>query len=431
MNPRMVSNYLENFSPNMMSPAGYRDAGGVSKLGMHFSASAPRPPRPTVPTYKTTVTAFGPILPTSVTLQCPAIAPFSSQALSSNFLQPIVPFGTFPKLGNSSSVGLLGPSMYPPVLAEQPGPEPLVPANPPAVSTQSEVIRRILANESSSDSDAEEERLSTPPSSRRSTRRNSEVAEPVNQEFKEQATAVHSPVVAAAPPISRIASLRTPRSERLNRKREELAKMHQFLEESRVAHEKIYSGFDVRRLSTRGPASSSKRRSFSAVNSANNVAELRRNIADKFTVRKSSAKREPSPLPPLPTEPTRRPGRTINTAESRTTSADRPAAPTAVRTPSASARSPKPASPDRLVSGVFVSYPRKRRSVSAPPSDDGKNQSPMQESGNVISSLRPQGSGKKPGVKMTAEEYTELRRNLLNRSEQHAVPSSGTGASLN
>lgn len=346
--------------------------------------------------------------------------------------------------------------MYQPIVVKQrtgstntviPQPQVIIKTSETKPST-AEVIRKILNNESSSESETEE---APKVQSRNSTRRNSGY-----QEFKDQATAVHSPVVASAvpqvasdsPPVAnpnRLASMKTPRAERMNKKREELEKVQQFLEESRAVHEKIYSNFDVRRVSTRGvgaPSPASKRRSFSDVTHATNLAELRRNISDKYAVKDTSpasSKREPSPMPPLPvaspTEqargPNRRAIRPINTADSRDSSSDRKNPGNAgMRTPSASARSPKPASPDRLVSGVFVSYPRGRRSLSAPRSDnESKQKSPGEESGSVISSLRPGGSAKKLGGKMTAEEYAQFRQNLLNRSEQHAV-TSGTGSSL-
>ena len=273
----------------------------------------------------------------------------------------------------------------------------------------SEMVRRILANESSSDSDEENcasNRL----------------------EFKEQATAIPSRVTspsnppapipkiegessrkALSPPL-RAGLLHTPRSERIQKKREELEKVQEFLEQSRAVHEKIYSNFDVRRVNTRDPGSSTKRRSLSDyVSEASNVAELRRNIADQYS---ATGKREPSPLPPLGTVKNKL-QQQKRMSIPRTTSAEREPGQScktaAVRTPSASSRSPKVASPDRLVSGVFVSYPRKKRSESAPPSDKEQQSPPVLRSQN------------KKGGKMTVDEYAELRKNLLNRSEQHAV----------
>ena len=63
----------------------------------------------------------------------------------------------------------------------------------------------------------------------------------------------------------------------------------------------------------------------------------------------------------------------------------------------------RPTSPDRAVSGVFVSYPRKRRSLSA-------EEAPIQ--------TRPEISTGGPRKKITEAEFRELRRNLLNKSEK-------------
>jgi hypothetical protein len=242
-------------------------------------------------------------------------------------------------------------------------------------------------------------------------------------EFVQQATAVHSPVMASSIPVipneapalcppSRIANFRTPKPDRLRKKQEELEKVQQFIEEQRVVHDKIYASFDVRRVSSRGfpgnvpeRMSSNQKAPTEVVSDSNNVAELRRNIALSSI---NSNKREISPLP------------ATATYAQRATSADK-------RTPSASSRSPRPVSPDRIVSGVFVSYPRKaRRSISAPPSEGGQGeiQAVASQETNLLSSLRPQGTGKT--AKMTETEYAELRRNLLTRSEQHAVTSTGS-----
>jgi len=338
--------------------------------------------------YKTTITPFGPILPTGFTLPAPDLSTFGERQMSSKIIQPLE---SLQKIVASCHSGFAHNQA-----------QSTVSSQPQLKASTSEVVRRILANESSSDDDDVKTR----------------------KEFKEQATAVPSRVgspsnppapipkwdaASSRQPLSpplRPALMRTPRSERNRSKREELEKVQQFLEDSRAAHEKIYSKFDVRRVSTRG-ARRSLSDDHSGLSEASNVAELRRNIADKY----SGAENKHSPLPPMQFK-SKQHQLLKSSAASRTVSAEREAESKrtgAVRTPSASSRSPKVASPDRLVSGVFVSYPRKKRSESAPPSD--KEQSPV---------LRNQ---RKVGGKMTAEEYVELRRNLLSRSEQHAVAS--------
>jgi hypothetical protein len=335
---------------------------------------APQQPQTPVAPYKTTITPFGPILPTAFTLPSSEVPVSAPRAVSSSVVQP-------PR--SESFIARESSSQ-------------------PKTTTAEEIVRRILTVESSSSESEDERPRSSPLESQGSTRRNSKAGV---AEFKQQETAVHSPVTApsnpapALSPPARMAPTRTPRTERLKKKQEELEKVQQFIEEQRAVHEKIYASFDVRRVSTRGaaapPAASSgtKQRSVSEyVNDSNNVAQLRRNIAV------SSNKREVSPLPP------------------RAPSADK-------RTPSASSRSPRPVSPDRIVSGVFVSYPRTgRRSLSAPPAES-RDALPAQEP-NLISSSRPHGTTKTG--KMTASEYAELRRNLLSRSEQHAVISTGS-----
>ncbi len=327
---------------------------------------------PVVP-YKTTVTPFGPILPTAFTLSPPDLSAAPPRTISS-FVVPAPPKSELTR--NEEQVD-----------EER--------------KVAEEYIRRILTRQSSSSESESGRPRSSPLESQSDTRRHSKVGE-----FKQQETAVHSPVMASSnPPIPkdapvlsppmRMGASKTPRTDRIRKKQEELEKVQQFLEESRAVHEKIYASFDVRRVSTRGAGQIGPvRRSLSGVVSeANNVAELRRNIAQS-----AGNKREVSPLPPR--------------------------APSAQRTPSASSRSPRPVSPDRIVSGVFVSYPRKaKRSISAPPAES-TNQSEAPIEPNLISSLRPQGSGKT--AKMTAEEYAQLRQNLLCRSEQHAVTSTGS-----
>ena len=344
IDPRFVINYLENAPPNSANAWN----GFMAK---HPSSSSNEPVRFQQPQSMgpmTTVTPFGPILPTSFSLPSPdpyIIPP--SRSVSSSVLQ---------RFGSMSNMPAFVPSLFrPPSVA------------PAGASSTEDAIRRILETESSSESEPE----------------------PIVPHFQEQATAVPSPVAApcippvpAASPPSRLAAMRTPRTDRMRKKRDELEQVQQFLEKQRVAHEKLYSNFDVKAVRSRDAAVSKRRSLSDCVSGADNVAQLRRNIAD------ATRQREVSPLPPV--------------------------APS--RTPSASSRSPKPVSPDRLVSGVFVSYPRKRRSISAPHSEAEKSPEPE----SVIPSLRPGGASKKTG-KMNPDEYAELKRNLLSRSEQHAV----------
>jgi hypothetical protein len=407
IDPRLVISYLENIE----------NRASVNMENTRFESLLCRPPgigflKQSVrsgeeqPKYKTTITPFGPILPTGFTLPAPDLTTFGERHMSSKVIHPIESLQKIVSAGNTG-FGNQSSSVAAPTVGVS-----------KLKASTTEMVRRILANESSSESESDE------------------LKQEDTNVFKEQATAIPSranspsnppaPLPKAeermplSPPLRVAGVVRTPRSERIQKKRDELEKVQQFLEESRVVHEKIYSGFDVRRVSTRGPAAErtgGKRRSLSDyVSEASNVAELRRNIADKYS---GSNNREPSPLPPLAQQKLvmkQQPAaiKTSSTNRTRTASADRENAGSSivnkgsVRTPSASSRSPKVASPDRLVSGVFVSYPRKKRSESAPPSSE-KEQSPV---------LKNQ---KKNGAKMTVDEYAELRRNLLSRSEQHAV----------
>jgi hypothetical protein len=388
VDPRAVLSYLETSRTGFIPPPSMLQSPlkdfrvSAEQLIPHLFGSQPQ--IPVVP-YKTTVTPFGPILPTLFTLSPPDSSGQPPRAISSYVMQP----------QKQDSRGDM-------TLTSQPE------RNLQRLEAE-KLLHRLMAQDSSSSEGDSDRPRSSPLESHTTTRRPSrEVV------FKQQETAVHSPVLSTSippvprdapflsPPIRGMDSRKTPRStDRMRKKKEELEKVQQFLEESRAVHEKIYASFDVRKVSTRGTgpspavASSNRRASLSDyVSDANNVAELRRNIA-------VNNKREVSPLPPR--------------------------APSAQRTPSASSKSPRPASPDRIVSGVFVSYPRKpKRSISAPPVE---NQPPPAEStveGNLLSSLRPQGSGK---AKMTAEQYAELRRNLLSHSEQHAVTSTGSSLS--
>lgn len=67
-----------------------------------------------------------------------------------------------------------------------------------------------------------------------------------------------------------------------------------------------------------------------------------------------------------------------------------------------------PQKTERIISGVFVSYPEKR-----PESPRSPEMDTMQD--RLISQFKPVVG------KMTIEEYTQLRKNLLMRSEEHAV----------
>ena len=398
--PRLVQNYFENILPPNMRLPQSRSLGTHSRLCMTNSDSGLFRVQPVsqVTPYRTTITPFGPVLPTNFSLSSKEVPQSGPRAISSAVVQA-------PRISGNMGVNSAGSVPLP------------VAVSTASASVPAEIVKWILHNDSSSSESDCDEPLTR--ESQTNTRRTSRA----NAEFVQQATAVHSPVMASSIPVipneapalsppSRIAGFRSPRPERLRKKREELEKVQQFIEEQRVVHEKIYASFDVRRVSTRGvPDSGHEKMNTThkppneSVNDSNNVAELRRNIAVSSM---NSHRREISPLPPTTLNP------------QRAASADK-------RTPSASSRSPRPVSPDRIVSGVFVSYPRKaRRSVSAPPPDSGAGDVavPVSQDQNLLSSLRPQGTGKT--AKMTETEYAELRRNLLTRSEQHAVTSTGS-----
>ena len=418
----MISNFLENADPAIINQfsrnfPGQTLSSSPTKLLFQPIGSTRHPTvnpisaNKAVKVTKPTITPFGPILPTSANLLEPHnFGSFFGRMQSSNSVQqPPQLFAS--QIMTSRSAARPGSVPLPVSVQSQPvassshlphrmdkavGTSQLLTNRPiqkqtaPSIVAHSkvnlkkrpsEIIRRILANDPSSESEAEERGIpKSPLSDHKSTRRNSHV----RMVHQHQAATLR--VVSPAPasprlPVDAVSSPPRRSANRFNKKRQELEKVQQFLEESRVAHEKIYSGFDVRRLSTsRGKTVPANRRSLSRVRDANNIAELRRNIA-------KSSKREESPLPPLPKA---HPG-----------------------TLSASSRSPNPASPNGIVSGVFVSYPR-RRSTSAPPEEQ-----PISPSRNeaVLSSLRATKSAKK----MTTEEYAELRKNLLTRSEQHVT----------
>lgn len=406
LDPRLVLNYFENMLPRNILFSQSR-ATETQQHDQHLESDTGlfrvQPVSRVIP-YKTTITPFGPVLPTSFCLSSKEVPQSAARALSSAVLS--VP--SMPSIKGLTSPGTI------------PFPQSNCTAS---ASFPEEMMKRILRPVSSS-SESESGNASYPPlpsvsdhhdDSRRDSR--------ASLEFVQQATAVHSPVIAssihvipneapALSPPSRIANFRTPKADRLRKRQEELEKVQQFIEEQRVVHDKIYASFDVRRVSSRGfpgnapeKMSSNKKAPTEVVSESNNVAELRRNIA------LSSINSNKSDISPLPAKAT---------YAQRATSADK-------RTPSASSRSPRPVSPDRIVSGVFVSYPRKaRRSISAPPSEGGRGeiQAVASQETNLLSSLRPQGTGKT--AKMTATEYAELRRNLLTRSEQHAVTSTGS-----
>jgi hypothetical protein len=183
--------------------------------------------------------------------------------------------------------------------------------------------------------------------------------------------------------------------ERINKKMEELEKVQQFIEESRAVRERIHANFDLSKVTSIGPLVpvivSEKdlqvsHRSLSHTQEANNIAELRRNIADKYASKKSPKVQKPAVSPPT----------------------------------RSNHQTPSPIR-EGIVSGVFVSYPR-RRSTSAPPSGEDQQPSPV-AGGRVLSQFRAQTSAASGKAKMTIEEYAKLRQNLLDHSEQHAVTS--------
>ena len=163
---------------------------------------------------------------------------------------------------------------------------------------------------------------------------------------------------------------------RRQRKMEDLFKVQSFVQESRLVRETVLRNQDdpVREdlFATRihmplhsVPDMQQSQRSLSQTEGIENVAELRRNIAENYA------------------------SKIANTT---------------------------PKKSERIVSGVFVSYPQKRAQVGSSPIKESPQLSVGSEiEDGIISQFKPIVG------KMTPEEYAQLRRNLLNRSEQHAV----------
>jgi len=352
-----------------------------------YPASSLRlPPAITAPS-KTTVTAFGPILRTAVNLPQINSGMFFQQIPSiPNQPIPIVPFGSTGKQLPA------GPSMYMPMEVSKTSQVPKQPASSKkTVRRPSEIIRKILANEESSDdSDTCEAPVSAPAA---------QVPVGTSRVLLPPTilTTGPSPISPIRPPAGVGLTPSPHRIDRISKKMEELEKVQQFIEESRAVRERIHANFDLSRatnvvglLAPPRPSAGmlpteqdlqSSHRSLSQTQEANNIAELRRNIAEKYASKKSPMK------PPVRNE-----------------------TPSPIRPPAAAPTG------DGIVSGVFVSYPR-RRSTSAPPSRE--EQSPV--GGNVLSQFRA--ATATASGKMTAEEYARLRKNLLDHSEQHAVTS--------
>lgn len=165
-------------------------------------------------------------------------------------------------------------------------------------------------------------------------------------------------------------------SNRRERKLEELFKIQSFVQECKLMRERVigthltptmndalvtrselipYSAVDFQQ----------SQRSLSQTEGVENVAELRRNIAEKYATKVASS---------------------------------------------------TPQKTERIISGVFVSYPQKRGEIgSSPVKESPRISSPNVAQDGIISQFRPAVG------KMTSEEYAALRQNLLSRSEQHAV----------
>lgn len=159
---------------------------------------------------------------------------------------------------------------------------------------------------------------------------------------------------------------------RVQRKRAELETLQAFVHESKFLREQvspvIYDSATYRDIpmgvtrTSLGAFLQESHRSLSQTQGVENVAELRRNIAEKYSSKATG-----------------------NTSSQRT---------------------------DRIISGVFVSYPQRRDENPTPASEQSPD--PLQD--GMISQFRQAATGK-----MSAEEYLALRKNLLSRSEQHAV----------
>ena len=359
------------------TPGGF---GGTDLFGS--STGFPKP--------KTTVTPFGPILPTALNL--PTVK-------ESNAPWPII------SLGGSRGFLHSVPSMYHPLVY---GPT-KVDKGVGTSEQMPEVIRKILSSESSSEAG-----LSAESSARPSSRPSNAAA----AEFRDQKTAVHSPAITSLSLPNPQQPL-TPQSDRHVKKREELERVQKFVEEARMAHEKIYANFNLDRANGRDPKLSASRRSLSAsVTDANNVAELRRTLADKY--------QEVTPKAVKSGRSWRRRGGKYDREEEMVGEVGaledlenhHPVNGKKISAHVEQVAPPKlgSRSPDRHISGVFVSYPR-RRSISAPPIDPPLAES-SESSPTVLASFRS-------GAKMSAAEFLALRQNLLNRSEAHAVSNRG------
>ena len=173
----------------------------------------------------------------------------------------------------------------------------------------------------------------------------------------------YSPPVLSGPAAVPLTPYSPPISSRRADKQAELEALERFMEESRAVHDKLYANRDLIKVQYDNRVENLPQ-SLTRLVDANNVAELRRTIATKHQETPKKIQQ----------------------------------------------------TPDRHVSGVFVSYPRR---------ESMRHETPIAEDGSMdlISSFRPT---KRPGEKMSAMEFVALRNNLLSRSEQHAVTNKHT-----
>ncbi len=150
---------------------------------------------------------------------------------------------------------------------------------------------------------------------------------------------------------------------REERKRSDLNQIQSFVQESKLLRQQVSESIYGPEVSNGVPGDSTSvvrvsniqdsHRSLSQTQGVENIAELRRNIAEKYA-------------------------------------------------------SKIPQKTERIISGVFVSYPQKR-------AESPRTPEPEAIQDGIISQFKPVVG------KMTTEEYTQLRKNLLLRSEEHAV----------
>ena len=366
--------------------------------------------RPVIP--KTTITAFGPILPTNVSLPERWGGQFSSHFDCGPIMAESLPVLHQPMLGIPSlpvttfNSPLSQPAAIMPSASEY---IPQMSVGQLSFAAVPQSVNMLCSPVLYRPQSSSVQKMSPPPSMQKTNPRL--VMQATTSQLKGgDIQYVYSPLKNDCNEAPNDAPLKAsfghspakPASVRRVEKQADLEQVENFLKESKMNHERIYANFLDAKIQPVVARDERLSASIRALTDANNVAELRRTIATRY--QETPKVDMQAPKLDIQTSVVEKPPLQAPIVEKRPQQAHQVEKPPA----HISTQEATHASPARHVSGVFVSYPRKASvQIEQPEASWSPNGASM--------------IGKRPGEKMTATEFITLRQNLLERSEQHAV----------